>query len=51
MILKPGQKVERFASDRFVVDVGNAAGIDVTFQGRSMGNLGEQGQVVHLTLP
>jgi hypothetical protein len=51
MILKPGQKVERFASDRFVVDVGNAAGIDVTFQDRSMGNLGEQGQVVHLTLP
>jgi len=51
MILKPGQKIERFASDRFVVDVGNAAGIDVTFQGRSMGNLGEQGQVVHLTLP
>jgi cytoskeletal protein RodZ len=51
MILKPGQKIERFASDRFVVDVGNAAGIDVTFQGRSRGNLGEQGQVVHLTLP
>jgi hypothetical protein len=51
MILKPGQKIERFASDRFVVDVGNAAGIDVTFQDRSMGNLGEQGQVVHLTLP
>ena len=51
MILMPGQKIERFASDRFVVDVGNAAGIDVTFQGRSRGNLGEQGQVVHLTLP
>jgi len=33
------------------VDVGNAAGIDLSFQGLSMGNLGEAGQVVHLTLP
>ena len=51
IILQPGQKIERFASERFVVDVGNAAGIDLSFQGMSMGSLGEAGQVVHLTLP
>jgi cytoskeletal protein RodZ len=50
ILLQPGEKIEREAS-RFIVVVGNAGGIDITFQGKSLGNLGEQGQVVHLTLP
>jgi cytoskeletal protein RodZ len=50
ILLQPGEKIERDAS-RFIIDVGNAGGIDITFQGRSLGNLGEQGQVVHLKLP
>jgi cytoskeletal protein RodZ len=50
ILLQPGERMEREAS-RFVVVVGNAGGIDITFQGKSLGNLGERGQVVHLTLP
>jgi cytoskeletal protein RodZ len=50
ILLQPGEKIEREAS-RFIVVVGNAGGIDITFQGKSLGKLGEQGQVVHLTLP
>jgi cytoskeleton protein RodZ len=50
ILLHPGEKIEREAS-RFTVVIGNAGGIDITFQGKSLGNLGEPGQVVHLTLP
>ena len=50
ILLQPGEKIEREAS-RFIVVVGNAGGIDITFQGKSLGDLGEQGQVVHLKLP
>ena len=50
ILLQPGEKIEREAS-RFIVVVGNAGGIDITFKGKSLGNLGERGQVVHLTLP
>ncbi len=50
ILLQPGEKIEREAS-RFIVVIGNAGGIDIRFQGRSLGNLGNQGQVVHLTLP
>jgi len=50
ILLQPGEKIERDASI-FIIDVGNAGGIDITFQGKSLGKLGEQGQVVHLKLP
>jgi cytoskeleton protein RodZ len=50
ILLQPGEKIEREAS-RFTVVVGNAGGIDIIFQGKSLGNLGERGQVVHLELP
>ena len=50
ILLQPGEKIERDAS-RFIIDVGNAGGIDITFQGKSLENLGERGQVVHLKLP
>ena len=50
ILLQPGEKIEREAS-RFIIDVGNAGGIDIIFQGKSLGNLGERGQVVHLKLP
>ena len=50
ILLQPGEKIEREAS-RFIVVVGNAGGIDIIFQGKSLGNLGERGQVVHLKLP
>ena len=50
ILLQPGEKIERDAS-RFIIDVGNAGGIDIIFQGKSLGRLGDRGQVVHLKLP
>jgi cytoskeleton protein RodZ len=50
-LLKPGEKIERMASDFFQLDIGNAGGIDLTFQGKPLGNIGKQGQIVHMRLP
>src|SRR5450631_632596 len=49
--LKKGEKLSRNAREFFVIDVGNAAGVNVTFLGKSLGNLGRKGQIVHLRLP
>ena len=49
--LKKGEKLSRTAQEFFIVDVGNAAGVNITFQGRLLGSLGSKGQVVHLRLP
>jgi cytoskeletal protein RodZ len=49
--LKTGEKLSRNAREFFVIDVGNAAGVNITFLGKSLGNLGRKGQVVHLRLP
>jgi cytoskeletal protein RodZ len=49
--LKRGEKLNRNAREFFVIDVGNAAGVNITFLGKSLGNLGRKGQVVHLRLP
>jgi cytoskeleton protein RodZ len=49
--LKTGDKLSRKAREFFVIDVGNAAGVNITFLGKSLGNLGRKGQVVHLRLP
>ncbi len=51
VLLKPGDTLERQAEKVFAVDVGNAGGIDIQFQGKSLGSLGKSGEVVHLTLP
>jgi len=51
MTLTAGEKLERYASESFTIDIGNAGGIDIIFQGKSMGNIGKPGQVVHLRLP
>lgn len=51
MLLQAGEKLERFASDSFTIDIGNAGGIAITFQGKSIGNIGKRGQVVHLRFP
>lgn len=50
-LLKPGESMERRARDHFLLDVGNAGGISLTFQGKTLDNLGARGQVVHLRLP
>jgi len=49
--LKTGEKLSREAREFFVIDVGNAAGVNITFLGKALGNLGRKGQVVHLRLP
>jgi len=50
ILLQPGEKIEKSAS-QFTLDIGNAGGISVEFQGKSLGNLGNKGEVVHLSLP
>ncbi|MCX5837406.1 MAG: DUF4115 domain-containing protein [Deltaproteobacteria bacterium] len=51
VLLKPGDKIERMASDFFQLDIGNAGGINLTFQGKSLGSIGKQGQIIHMRLP
>jgi len=51
IMLRPGEKIERKAKERFIVIVGNAGGVDVVFDGKSLGALGVHGEVVHLNLP
>jgi cytoskeleton protein RodZ len=51
VLLKPGDKIERMASDSFQLDIGNAGGIHLTFQGKPLGILGKQGQILHIRLP
>jgi cytoskeleton protein RodZ len=50
-LLRPGDRIERTASDHFQLDIGNAGGLHLTFQGNPLGNLGKSGQVIHLRLP
>ena len=50
VLMKPGEELERTAS-QFTLDVGNAGGISVEFQGKTMESLGKSGEVIHLRLP
>jgi cytoskeleton protein RodZ len=50
-LLKPGDRIERTASDSFLIDIGNAGGINVIFQGKPLESLGKRGQVIHIRLP
>jgi len=51
VLLKPGERIERKASDFFQLDIGNAGGIDLIFQGKPLGSPGKRGQVIHMRLP
>jgi len=50
MMLKAGEKISHKAA-RFNVDLGNAGGVRISFNGKTLKNLGKSGQVVHLRLP
>ena len=50
LLMQPGEKVERSAG-QFVLDIGNAGGVVVEFEGTIMNSLGKSGEVVHLRLP
>ncbi len=49
--LKPGEIARWTALNGFSVKIGNAAGAKLTFNGKSLGNLGPRGKVVNLILP
>jgi cytoskeleton protein RodZ len=51
VLLNPGERIERSAADYFLLDVGNANGISVTYQGKPLGSLGKPGEVIHIRLP
>jgi len=51
ILLKTGDTLSRKAREFFIMDVGNAAGVNITFLGKPLGKLGQKGQVVHLRLP
>lgn len=51
LLLKPGDRIERMASDSFLLDIGNAGGINLILQGKPLESLGKRGQVIHVRLP
>lgn len=50
-LLQAGEKVSTEAKEKITVDLGNAGGVQVTFQGQSLGSPGKRGEVVHLVYP
>ncbi len=50
VLLKSGEKISHKAG-RFSMDIGNAGGIRIQFNGKNIENLGKSGQVIHLRLP
>ncbi len=50
-ILQPGSRPEWVAERGFELIIGNAAGVDLEFDGQKMEKLGAAGQVVRLQLP
>lgn len=50
IMLRSGDSFERSAG-KFRLDIGNAGGIVINFNGTDLGALGRSGQVVHLVLP
>ncbi|MBW2005691.1 MAG: DUF4115 domain-containing protein [Deltaproteobacteria bacterium] len=50
-LFQPGQTPRWTAEKGFNILVGNAAGIEFSLNGKEVGNLGAQGQVVRITLP
>ncbi|MEA3487338.1 MAG: DUF4115 domain-containing protein, partial [Thermodesulfobacteriota bacterium] len=51
VMLRPGERITEETSEKFDLIIGNAAGVNVSFQGKPLGSLGKHGEVVHLTLP
>lgn len=50
-LFQPGQTPQWTAEKGFNILVGNAGGIEFSLNGKEIGNLGPQGQVVRITLP
>ncbi len=50
-LLQPGSRPQWRGRESFYMLIGNAAGIDFDLNGKRVGNLGNRGQVIRLTLP
>ncbi len=50
-LLQAGEKVSAEARERIAVDLGNAGGVQITFQGQPLGSPGKRGEVMHLVYP
>lgn len=51
VLLKPGESFSTRVEKSVELLIGNAGGVDVTFNGKKMENIGKPGQVVRLKLP
>ena len=51
VILRPNETVTYRTTNAFKIDLGNAGGVELIFNGKSQGKLGKSGEVVRLTLP
>ena len=51
VMLKPGERLVRNASKKVMMIVGNASGVNITFNDEPLGSLGRHGEVILLTLP
>jgi len=50
-LMQAGEKLTTEAKERITIDLGNAGGVQITFQGQSLGSPGKRGEVVHLVYP
>jgi hypothetical protein len=50
VLLRPGENMSHKAA-RFNMDIGNAGGVRIQLDGKTIENLGKTGQVIHLRLP
>jgi cytoskeleton protein RodZ len=50
-LFQPGSRPQWRGKESFYMLIGNAAGIDFDLNGKRVGNLGNSGQVIRLTLP
>ena len=50
VLMRPGERIERSGRE-FVLDIGNAGGVSIVFQGSALNTRGKSGEVVHLRLP
>lgn len=51
VLMKKGETIDLAAERKFAVVTGNAGEIDITLNGKSLGNLGESGKIISKVLP
>jgi cytoskeleton protein RodZ len=50
-LMQTGETLTTEAKERITVDLGNAGGVQITFQGQSLGSPGKRGEVVRMVYP